>query len=241
MPPGFVSVTLAPTRSSAESVFVRALSISASKAALNSLNESRPASRITGTISVREPSFFSTSTAMPSITPPSSRRTGLPSRSSKWCAITGMSSVAALAIAQAIRCVNETFWPASLSCLRRPSICVTVSVRNEVAVGIDRLSSMYFASIAAPPRIGEAVALDAGASPAASTSAFVTRPPGPEPFTAARSTPSAAATRAATGETFMPSGVAARGGGRGAGGRAVGRVPARARRAPGRRRCACAR
>ena len=55
--------------------------------------------------------------------------------------MTGM-SCAARAIAYAIRCVNETFWPPALSCLRRPSIAVTVTVRNEVAVGIDRLSSM---------------------------------------------------------------------------------------------------
>src|SRR3954454_1558911 len=33
-------------------------------------------------------------------------------------------------------------------------MAVTVIVRNEVAVGIDRLSSMYLASIAAPPLSG---------------------------------------------------------------------------------------
>ncbi len=38
IPPGLVSVMLAPTRSSAESVFVRALSIRPSKAALKSAN-----------------------------------------------------------------------------------------------------------------------------------------------------------------------------------------------------------
>ena len=62
--------------------------------------------------------------------------------SAKWCAITGICSVAARAIAYAIRCVKETLWPASLSSLRRASSVVTVSVRNEVAVGIDRDSSM---------------------------------------------------------------------------------------------------
>ena len=41
-----------------------------------------------------------------------------------------------------MRWVNETFWPAFLSCLRRPSMTVTVIVRNEVAVGMARLSSM---------------------------------------------------------------------------------------------------
>ena len=56
--------------------------------------------------------------------------------------MTGISSVATRAIAYAIRWVNETFWPAAFSCLRRASRVVTVSVRNEVAVGIERLSSM---------------------------------------------------------------------------------------------------
>ena len=41
-----------------------------------------------------------------------------------------------------MRWVKETFWPPFLSCLRRVSIAVTVMVRNEVAVGIERLSSM---------------------------------------------------------------------------------------------------
>src|SRR5262245_59231380 len=71
---------------------------------------------------------------------------------------------------------------------------------------------MYFASIAAPPRIGcasPAVAA-AGAAPprpslAARTSAFVTRPCGPVPLTEARSTPSAVAARRATGEALTPS------------------------------------
>src|SRR3954467_8964768 len=66
-------------------------------------------------------------------------------------------------MAYAMRWVNETRWPASLSCLRRPSIAVTASVRNEVAVGIDRLSSMYFASMPAPPRSGWGVDAGAGA------------------------------------------------------------------------------
>src|SRR4051794_41780785 len=62
-----------------------------------------------------------------------------------------------------MRWVNETRWPASLSCLRRPSIDVTAIVRNEVAVGIDRLSSMYLASMPAPPRSGCGVAPGDGA------------------------------------------------------------------------------
>src|SRR3954449_5100144 len=62
-----------------------------------------------------------------------------------------------------MRWVKETRCPASLSCLRRPSIVVTASVRNEVAVGIDRVSSMYLASMPAPPRSGWGAAPGAGA------------------------------------------------------------------------------
>jgi hypothetical protein len=83
MPPGLVSWTFAPTRSSAPSLFSRALAISASKAALKSEKLRRPASRMTGTINVRVPSFFSTSTAMPRFTASSSMRVGLPSTVSK--------------------------------------------------------------------------------------------------------------------------------------------------------------
>ena len=142
MPPGLVSETLAPWRSSAPSLFSRAFPISSPNASRNCRNDSRPASRMTGTISVRPPSLRSTSTAMPRLTAPSSITCGLPSISSKWCAITGICSVAARAIAYAIRCVKETRWPASLSCLRRASSVVTVRVRNEVAVGTWRDSSM---------------------------------------------------------------------------------------------------
>jgi hypothetical protein len=53
-----------------------------------------------------------------------------------------MSCWAASEMAYAIRWVKETFCPASLSCLRRASIAVTVMVRNDVAVGISRDSSM---------------------------------------------------------------------------------------------------
>ena len=99
MPPGLVRVRLPPLRSSAVRVLVRALSTSALYASRNCRKLRRPASRMTGTIRVREPSFFSTSTARPRLTAPSSWRYGLPSISSKWWAITGMSSVATRAIA----------------------------------------------------------------------------------------------------------------------------------------------
>ena len=67
--------------------------------------------------------------------------------------MTGMSR-AACTIAQAIRCVNESFFPAAFSSLRRPSSRSTGTVRKLVAVGIERLSFMNFTSVAAGPRMG---------------------------------------------------------------------------------------
>ena len=81
--------------------------------------------------------------------------------------MTGMSR-AAWTIAQAIRCVNDSFLPAALSALRRASRASTGTVRKLVAVGIDRLSFMNFTSVAAGPRMGStalrrrAIALDGG-------------------------------------------------------------------------------
>ena len=130
--------------------------------------------------------------------------------------MTGMSR-AACTIAQAIRWVNDSLRPASLSARRRASRVSTSSVRKLVAVGIARLSFMKRASVAGP-RMGVAVRspqsrgpeaarwtarLGPGAAPpvsiAASTSALVTRPRGPLPSIALRSMPFASATRAATG------------------------------------------
>src|SRR4051794_35104386 len=122
-------------------------------------------------------------------------------------------------MAQAIRWVNESFLPAALSDLRRASSVPTSSVRNEVAVGIDRDSFMKRASVAAGPRIGFAPgaggalgALKAGGGGVAvppalaplpasafSTSAFVTLPRGPVPVRLLVSTPFADAIRSATG------------------------------------------
>ena len=99
MPPGLVSETLAPWRSSAVSLFSRARAIRSLNASRNSGRSGGPASRMTGTISVRLPSFFSTSTAMPRLTGAVVDTCGLPSISSKWWAMTGISSVAARAIA----------------------------------------------------------------------------------------------------------------------------------------------
>jgi hypothetical protein len=63
-------------------------------------------------------------------------------------------SRAAWTIAHAIRWVNESFLPASLSAARRVASVSTSSVRKLVAVGIDRLSFMNLTSVAAGPRMG---------------------------------------------------------------------------------------
>ena len=154
-----------------------------------------------------EPSFFSTSTAIPRLTGPFSIANGFPSLSANVRTITGK-SLAASTIAQATRWVKETFNPRSLSttliAFRFASSVSTAIVRNEVAVGTARLSSIALASIAAGPRSAfSSPALAAAAVPlpfpAASTSSLVTLDPGPLPLTAARSTPVASATRRATG------------------------------------------
>ena len=115
-------------------------------------------------------------------------------------------SPAAWTIAQAIRCVKESFLPAALSSLRLPSSASTGTVRKLVAVGIERLSFMNFTSVAAGPRMGWTSAA-AGAplpSTAARTSSLVTRPRGPDPGIASTSSPWALAIRAATGVAFPP-------------------------------------
>ncbi len=145
-------------------------------------------------------------------------RWGLPSTSAKELAITGMLFVAST-IPQAIRWVKESLRPAALSSARREASVSTGSVRKLVAVGMERLSSMKRASVAAGPRIGLVPAPSgaggagaggagalaalgaAGVCPllAASTSSLVIRPRGPVPVRAVRSTPSVWAIRAATG------------------------------------------
>jgi hypothetical protein len=98
---------------------------------------------IAGTIRLREPSLRSMSTAMPRLTGPFSSANGLPPRCSKLRTITGH-CFAACTIAQAIRWVNDTFSPRSLSCalsaLRLASSVSTAIVLNDVAVGTSRLS-----------------------------------------------------------------------------------------------------
>ena len=99
MPPGLVSERLAPWRSSAVSRPSRARAIRSPNASRKAGNGSRPASRMTGTISVRPPSLRSTSTATPRLTAPSSITCGRPSISAKCRAMTGISPVAARATA----------------------------------------------------------------------------------------------------------------------------------------------
>ncbi len=111
---------------------------------------------MTGTIRVRLPSLRSTSTARPRLT--FSRRSayGLPSRRSKPVFITGDSEPATM-MAQAIMCVNESFWlrpAAARSALiwrRWASRVATDKVRKLVAVGTLSDSSMYWASTAFGP------------------------------------------------------------------------------------------
>ncbi len=66
--PGLVRETVVPMKSSGEIVALRARATSSSKAFTNCAKSMRPASLMLGTSRVREPSFFWTSTAMPSRT-----------------------------------------------------------------------------------------------------------------------------------------------------------------------------
>ena len=149
-----------------------------------------------GTIRLRDPSLRSTSTAIPRLTCAGSTTMRLAVALLVGAAPSPATRSPAWTIAQAIRCVNETFIPrslsAALSALRLASRVSTGRVRNEVAVGIERLSFIALASIAAGPRSGlasPAAPRRAGAAPApspsaaASTSSLVTLPPGPEPST----------------------------------------------------------
>ena len=111
-----------------------------------------------GTRSVREPSFFCTSTAIPSRTLSRWMRWGCPSTSAYASFIRGNASNARR-IAHATMWVKLTFvWPVDSRCLlrrRRFSSSVrTGIVRTDVAVGIWRLASMFSTMRTAPPRIG---------------------------------------------------------------------------------------
>src|SRR5882762_11592826 len=155
--PGFVSVIVAPAKSSGTSLLVRALSTSASYVVWKVAKSMPSACLMTGTTRACLPSFFSTSTARPRFTACGSKRCGFPSTSWKACVMTG-SSRAARAIAYPIRCVKEIFLPAAASWAfsprRRASSTSTVISRNEVAVGTERESVMFCARRAAGPVMG---------------------------------------------------------------------------------------
>src|SRR5213083_2978873 len=157
MVPGFVSVMVAPAKSSGRSLLPRAFSTSDSYVAWKVAKSMRSACLMTGTTRARLPSFFSTSTARPRFTPCGSRRCGFPSTSWNACVMTG-SCFAAWTIAKPIRCVNETFFPRAaswaFSSLRRASSVSTTMSRNDVAVGTDSESVMFWTRRAAGPTIG---------------------------------------------------------------------------------------
>ena len=98
--------------------------------------------RITGTISVRVPSFFSTSTARPRLTPPSSTRYGVAAGLDEVVGHDRHLVGRGLGDRVGDQVREGDLLAASLNCLRRASSVGDGSVRNEVAVGIERLSSM---------------------------------------------------------------------------------------------------
>src|SRR5438445_8309670 len=117
----------------------------------------RSACLMTGTTRARLPSSFSTSTARPRFTPCGSKRCGFPSTSWKAWVMT-RSCFAAWTIAKPIKCVNETFFPRAaswaFSSLRRASSVSTTTSRNDVAVGTDSESVMFWTRRAAGPVMG---------------------------------------------------------------------------------------
>ncbi len=121
IPPGFVSVMLAPTRSSARQR-VRARLLHQRVVGGEEARRTPAAPRLRSPAPSACASRPSSPRPPPARGSPGRRRTrcGLPSISAKWLAITGMSS-AARAIAYAIRCVNDTLLPAAFSSRRRAS------------------------------------------------------------------------------------------------------------------------
>ena len=145
-PPGLVNVTPAPRNSSGLILPTRERWMRSSNAARKPWKPSAAQSRITGTSSERLPSLRSTSTAMPRSTVSRGILLGFPSTRANAVAITGVRSTART-IAQAMMCVNDSLPApatarASFRRLRSASSTCTEMVRNVVAVGMDRLSSM---------------------------------------------------------------------------------------------------
>ena len=147
IPPGLVSVMVAPLSSSGLTWPARVRLTRSSNESRKPRNPWAAASRTTGTRSERLPSLRSTSTARPRLTVSRTSLWGLPSMTWKPVPIEG-SACAARMIAQATRCVNDSFSerPASLRSpliwRRCASSAATPTVRKLVAVGIERLSSM---------------------------------------------------------------------------------------------------
>ena len=193
MPPGLVSVRVAPLSSSAESVLVRARSISRSYSSRNSLNCSSAALRITGTTSERDPVPAhavdrETEVRGPGdpcrltvVGPRKVRR----HRRARGC---GTSDRVSNEVREGHLAGVASSSRALLAAHQRLVEKIPLTVRNEVAVGMSRLRSMYSTSAAAGPLMGSACSPSATrtvasgrAAPvlAASTSALVTIPPDP--------------------------------------------------------------
>src|SRR6266576_3185658 len=142
----------------------------------------RSACLMTGTTSARPPSFFSTSTARPRLTPCGSKRCGFPATSWNAWVMTG-SCFAAWTIARPIRCVKETFFPRgaswAFSSLRRASSVSTTMSRNDVAVGTDSESVMFWTRRAAGPVMGVRPGVGRGETGGVGSAAVVSRLPPP--------------------------------------------------------------
>ena len=106
--PGLVSEIVVPSKSETSSFPARARATTSSEAARNCEKLIAPAPLTLGTTRERVPSFFSTSTAMPKLILSRRTRTGASPESSKASFKRGK-SWRARRIAQAMRCVKETF------------------------------------------------------------------------------------------------------------------------------------
>ena len=141
MPPGLVSVTVAPRSSSGFTCPARVRPTRSSNWPRKPSKPAAAASRTTGTSSERLPSLRSTSTARPRLTVSRTSLWGLPSMTLKPVPITGCDFTARM-IAQAIRCVNDSFserpaaFRSPLIWRRCASSIATLRVRKLVAVGI---------------------------------------------------------------------------------------------------------
>ena len=163
--PGFVSDTVAPTKSSAPKLALWTLRTRSSYASRNVRKSMVSASRMTGTRRLRVPSARCTSTARPSPTCSWRRIPGVPflSTASTKEALSEGISARPFTIAYAMKCVKETLAPLerdsdSLSPARLISRSRADTLRTLVAVGTARLASIFVTMRAAAPRRGVASA-----------------------------------------------------------------------------------